>query len=213
MQRWPNGLRPEWQWALGAALLGLLSAEPLRDLLEARMWSHMTVQIPAIALAGWLLAAQLARPLAPWLGRFDRGGLSSAIVLMLVSAYWMVPRALDLVLDSALLELGKFVSLGLAGFLLRCAWPRMAAGIKLFVVANLVWMLWAAGLIMLMAESRLCNAYLFGDQMLTGKLCLMWGAVVMWLASSLILGRSITPSGVWRWLLNSPSEASSADKR
>lgn len=81
------------------------------------------------------------------------------------------------------------------------------------VVANLVWMLWAAGLIMLMAESRLCNAYLFGDQMLTGKLCLMWGAVVMWLASSLILGRSITPSGVWRWLLNSPSEASSADKR
>lgn len=202
MSAWRRLSAPPWQWALGFAMLGLLASEPARTLLEARMWSHMTVQIPAIAVAAWLLAASLARPIAPLLGRVDRGGLSTAIVLMAVSAYWMVPRALDLVLDSAVMEVGKFVSLCLAGALLRCSWGRMASGVKLFVLATLVWMLWAVGVIMLMAESRLCNAYLFEDQILTGQLCLIWGAVVLLLGSSVIIGRPITPSLAWRWLIS-----------
>jgi hypothetical protein len=176
------------------------------------MWSHMTVQIPAIVLAAWLLAAAWAHPLSRLLAWVDRAGLSTAVVLMLVSAYWMIPRALDLVLESATLEWAKFLSLGLAGVLLRCSWRRMASGIKLFVVANLVWMLWAAGLIMLMAESRLCNAYLFGDQMLTGRLCLAWGLVVLLLGNSLIVNRPITPRLLWRWLTK-PTRTPQSEQR
>lgn len=169
----------EVQWALAAGLLGILGAPAMREKLESAMSTHMGLQIPLIVIAGWLLAAGCRPFFRNLLARFDHQGIASCAYLLGVSAYWMIPRALDQVLLSDAVAWGKFISLVLAGIVLRVRWTAMPATLRLFVVSNLVWMLWAAGVIFMLAEVRLCNAYLLDDQLRAGQLCILWGIGIL----------------------------------
>lgn len=147
---------------VGAALL-------LRGPLESSMALHMALQLPMIAIGGTLaaIAAGTALP-ARWLARFDAHGLAGLTWLLLASAYWMVPRALEQALSMPLAETGKFASLFLLGFLLPGALTRAATVIQLFFLGNFCAMMAIAGMLYQDMPQRLCNAYSLADQVVTG---------------------------------------------
>lgn len=150
---------------LGIALLA--AAWLLRGTLEASMVLHMLVQLPAIALAGALLAP--GTQLRHW-RRADAYGLASFTLLLIVSAYWMIPRALELSLTQPPAEAGKFASLLLLGAVLPDAMRRANAVIQLFFIGNFCWMSAIAGIQYQNMPQRLCNAYALDEQVLAGAL-------------------------------------------
>lgn len=134
--------------------------------LESRMYSHMLIQLPLLVLAGWLVNGFV--PLEAPVAKIDQYGILGMTMLLLVSAYWMVPRALELSLTSAWFEDGKIASLFSLGLILpgslkRCPWVA-----QLFFLGNFGAMMAIAGIQYQDLPQRLCNAYLLDDQNLTG---------------------------------------------
>ncbi|XLZ71883.1 hypothetical protein ABT364_07905 [Massilia sp. SR12] len=121
-----------------------------------------------VCLRGALAWAGCARAGGGGLGRWDAHGLAGLTWLLLASAYWMVPRALEQALTLPLAELGKFASLFLAGFLLPAALARAAAAVQLFFLGNFCAMMAIAGMLYQDMPQRLCNAYTLDDQVITG---------------------------------------------
>ena len=172
--------------ALGVALAGLLAVPPFRAALESSMVTHMLLQIPLLALAGWMLAGPLQAGLEAHLQRLDRSGVALALVALFASSYWMLPRALDAALASPWAELSKFLTLPLlVGVPARLCARRLSSLAAGFIVANLLSMWAAAGWMYRGFPARLCNYYLIDEQFLAGTL-LVWLSValaVIWLAS------------------------------
>lgn len=152
---------------LGVGALCLLASALAHRSLEGAMLSHMLLELPAIAVAGWLLCGS-----APWLQRlapFDAHGLSVLSAALFASAYWMIPRALELSLTSSLSELLKFASLFALGAALPGAIKRANAIIQLFFIGNFCAMTAIVGLLYQDQPRQLCNAYLIDDQSSTGS--------------------------------------------
>jgi hypothetical protein len=119
------------------------------------------------ALAG-IAFARNAPKLAGAMARWDAHGMAGLAWLLLASAYWMVPRALEQSLTMPLAEAGKFASLFLLGFLLPGALSRAATVIQLFFLGNFCAMMAIAGMLYQDMPQRLCNAYSLDDQVVTG---------------------------------------------
>lgn len=153
-------------WVGAVVLVG--AAWLLRGPLEASMALHMALQLPMIVVGGALAGSQLAAGGRTLMARWDAHGLAGLAWLLLASAYWMVPRALEQALTLPLAELGKFASLFLAGLLLPGALARAAAVIQLFFLGNFCAMMAIAGLLYQDMPQRLCNAYTLDDQVITG---------------------------------------------
>ena len=149
-----------------AGLACMLLAFGARGWLESIMFTHMLVQLPLLFSAGWLLSGQVCWPHR--LTVLDRYGLTSLAALLFISAYWMIPRALEQSLQSPLAEAGKFASFVLAGLMLPSALRRARLVIQLFYLGNFCWMTAIAGIQYQNMPQRLCNAYLLGDQSATG---------------------------------------------
>jgi hypothetical protein len=154
----------------GAVLIA--AALVLRTPLEASMALHMLLQLPMIAIGGALLGHALrtarASRAANALARIDAYGMTGLTWLLFTSAYWMIPRALELSLTLPWAEAGKFASVALMGALLPGALARANAVIQLFFLGNLCWMMAIAGIQYQEMPQRLCNAYALNDQIITG---------------------------------------------
>ena len=117
--------RQTFAWA-GMGILVALAVPSSRAMLEASMATHMLVQIPLAAAAGALLAPSLPLRLRELLGRWNDYGIPGTVLALGISAYWMIPRALDAALASAAVEAMKFVSLPLlVGLPLALSWRRL----------------------------------------------------------------------------------------
>jgi hypothetical protein len=147
-----------------AGLACLLLAALPREWLEASMLRHMLLQLPLLVAAGWLLSAR--RPLD--IAAFDQHGVSGLTALLFVSAYWMIPRALEHSINSPLAEAAKFASLLALGALLPGSLKRANWIVQLFFLGNFSWMMAIAGIQYQSMPQRLCNAYLLDDQIATG---------------------------------------------
>jgi hypothetical protein len=151
-----------------AAVIGLacllLAALP-RHWLEASMLRHMLLQLPLLLAAGWMLSA--GRPQRRW-SRVDQHGLTGLVALLFISAYWMIPRALEHSINSPLAEAAKFASLLMLGAALPGSLRRANWIVQLFFLGNLGWMMAVAGIQYQNLPQRLCNAYLLDDQIATG---------------------------------------------
>lgn len=166
-----------WLWLL-------LATPPLRAWAESGMALHMLVQLPLLALAGyvaggaWLRAQPggIAARSLRFAQSFNAGGITGLIVASFVMLLWMLPRFLDLARLDFTVDALKFVSVPLAGLAVALSWPRLPviarAVVHLEVVATLLRFGWGY----LAAEERLCLAYLADDQQLTGSLLLWLGA-------------------------------------
>lgn len=167
--------------AIAAALscLALLAfALVFRPWLERSMALHMLLQIPALACAGSLAALATSR--MPWrdngltgawlryVRTYDDHGITGLVVFLLVTAYWMIPKALEHALIGTAAEAGKFLSLFLAGLILPASLTRANKIIQLFFLGNFAPMMAIAGLLYQDAPQRLCNYYLRDDQVIAG---------------------------------------------
>lgn len=145
----------------------LLLVPPLRHLLEASMALHMLVEFPLLLAMGWA-AASLGPRAANVDSRWDAEGLSSALLVLVTTAFWMLPVALDLALLSPWIALAKALNWLAAGAVLARALQRWRRELRLFVLFNLAWMMATAGLLYREAESRLCVNYLADQQWWAG---------------------------------------------
>ena len=155
---------------VGLCLLGVLALPWLRQVLESTMTGHMLVQIPLLVLVGILmggcLPASVRRGLSPW----NRYGLTALLLAVFTLAYWMLPRSLDLALESELAELAKFISLPLlAGLPLRLSWTALGSIGRGVVWSQLVAKLAVMGWLYLEAPVRVCTRYLVSDQEQVGR--------------------------------------------
>jgi hypothetical protein len=173
----------------GLTLLAVASSlPPLSTLLMRFMLTQMLVQIPLIFLAAASWSVHIRLPTETrwihWNAQGAPGLLFSAIVL----AFWMTPIALDRAAVDSLWEAGKVASVVAAGISAGISW-RLGSGVAhAFYVGNMVWMTVTAGMLYQEATERLCNAYLWDDQAITGQalvgvsvvLGVTWIARIQW---------------------------------
>jgi hypothetical protein len=180
--------------ALAATVLvgiAMLARSPL----EARMTSHMFVQLPMLLVAGVLLVR-------PRLGGAVATDLLAAVAgLVLASGIvttWMIPRALDLAVEHTLVDAAKAGSLLLAGAAGAWAWHRAPAMVRVFALGNMAWMTATTGLLYLDAPVRVCTSYGRDDQRQTGialvAFTVLAGAVGLWRVPERSVPSERTPS-------------------
>jgi hypothetical protein len=164
------------------ALFGLAIAIVQREMLTALMSLHMLVQIPLLLLAGVFLELACRTLLGgSWL-RNDYG-IAGLLLVSLVTAGWMIPKALDDALVDWRVAALKYAGLPVCGWILAASWRRAPGAVRLFFLGNFCWMSAIVGLVYLDQPLRLCNAYLQDDQYWAGRglialavaLPLLWG--------------------------------------
>ncbi|HDP89238.1 MAG TPA: hypothetical protein ENN42_04670 [Thioalkalivibrio sp.] len=158
----------------GLTLLVILAPPWMRTLLEAGMAGHMLLQIPLLVLAGILLAGFLPAQWRQRIAAYNRHGLSGLLLALLTLAYWMLPRSLDLALESGWAELLKFATLPLlAGLPLALSWRPLGMIGRGVVWSELVAKLAVLGWLYLEAPVRVCTRYLVADQEQVGRALLV----------------------------------------
>jgi hypothetical protein len=181
----------------GIALAGL--AVVYRQVLEATMARHMLLQIPMLIAAGALVAFGMPRMNAAaffsGLRGCDENGITGLFAFMLVTAYWMIPKALDSAAVSLVTDTAKFMSLLLAGLLLPGSLSRANTILQLFFIGNFASMTAIAGMLYQDAPRRLCNLYLIDDQMIAGTalVTLAVAIALLWCVRQFITAARIRP--------------------
>jgi len=133
------------------------------------MFTQMLVQIPLIFLAAACWSVRIRwSPDARWI-RWNAQGAPGLLFSAIVLAYWMTPIALDGAAADSLCETLKIASVAAAGISASISW-RLGSGVAhAFYVGNMVWMTITAGMLYQESTERLCNAYLWDDQAVTGQ--------------------------------------------
>ncbi len=145
------------------------SIAPLNGILTGAMLTHMLVQIPFIFACGAMWGASIRwRANAPWLS-WNIQGVPGLLLSAFVLTYWMTPIALDHATADGVWNLAKIVSLSLAGVAAGISWRLGSVVTQLFYAGNMLWMMITAGILYQDADQRLCNAYLWDDQVKTGQ--------------------------------------------
>ncbi|MQA18245.1 hypothetical protein [Rugamonas rivuli] len=181
--------------AIGLACLAL-AALP-RHWLEASMLRHMLLQLPLLVAAGWMPARRRSGANPGALARYDEHGVCGLTALLFITAYWMIPRALEQSINTPWAEVAKFISLIALGAILPGSLKRANWIVQLFFLGNFSWMMAIAGIQYQDMPQRLCNAYLLDDQAWTG---------------AALVAASVAIAIAWCWRLapafsNNPSKA------
>lgn len=161
-------MKPALRLTATSAAAGAAMLPPLRAWLEADMARHMLLQLPLLLLAGALLALSLSAGARRRLAAWNAHGLSGLLLCLLVSAFWMIPRALDAALFSPWVAAAKFGTLIAAGAALPLSWRPAGPVVQAFFIGNWAWMSATAGLLYQDSTARLCNAYLLEQQAAAG---------------------------------------------
>ena len=181
---------------VGVTLLALASAlPPLGPWLMRLMLTQMLVQIPLIFLAGVFWSARIACSAGTSWARWNAQGAPGLLFSALVLAFWMTPIALDDAASDSLWEAAKIASVLAAGISAGISW-RLGSGVAhAFYVGNMVWMTITAGMLYQESTQRLCNAYLWDDQAITGRTLVGASLVlaVMWVLDAAGLSSGVHP--------------------
>ncbi len=174
-------------------VVAALALPPAREWLEATMLRHMLVQLPLIALCGFVLGRALldlrvdrggGRVVAA-LQRCNRYGATGLIAASFAMLLWMLPRALDAARLDPGVDALKFASIFvLAGIAVAWSWPQCPALLRAVVHVEVVATLIRFGWAYLAADERLCASYLLEDQRSLGAalvvLGILWAAAAAW---------------------------------
>lgn len=156
--------------AVVGAVAVAMSVAPLRSVIEQSMLWHMVVQMPLLALAGWLAMAAASAPQGRGrLSAWNRYGLTGFIAALMVFAYWMLPLTIDRAVVLPAVDVMKLVSLLAAGALLRHSFDRAPMVLQLFFVGSAVPMAIWLGVYFASTDLRLCNAYSLQSQIDAGR--------------------------------------------
>lgn len=166
---------------VGLTLFLILAIPGARSMMESDMALHMLLQFPLILLAGWLLAQGLPEQTKAGLRKWNHAGIAGLLAASMVLMFWMIPRALDMVLADSAMEFWKFLTLLLAGAALELSWHSAGMIVRGFFLGNVLPMMMVVGWLYIEAPVRICNAYLTNDQLRTGS-----GLLVLAIAGSLV---------------------------
>lgn len=161
---------------VAGGLYVLLALPPVSRQMEAGMAGHMAVQIPLLALCGFLAFAAVPPAVRRGLAAWDPYGLAGLVLALFAMALWMLPRSLDGALTHPLVEAAKFVTVPLLwGLPLAWAWSRLGLVGRGFVAGHLVALAWVLGWFYCNAPARLCSNYLLDQQLDLGRAMLALG--------------------------------------
>jgi len=146
-----------------------------RGWLEATMPRHMLIELPLLFAIGWL-TARSSRSDETHL-RWNANSLPALFAAMLITAFWMLPVALDLAVLDARVGMGKALSMLVAGALTGAVWRSAGLVMQAFFIFNWTWMTLTAGLLYQDAPQQLCSVYLSDQQPAAGR-----GMVILSLA-------------------------------
>jgi hypothetical protein len=164
------------------ALLPLaLFIGPVRAFLERDMALHMLVEFPLLVAGGAAASRWIPAAIARAVGQCDWKGIATLLAFTLVSAFWMIPAALDAALLVPEVGAAKYASWWLVGLALPSALRAAPPALVLFFAGNVVWMSATAGLLYADAPQRLCLSYMEASQRHAGAGLLAY-AVAMTLA-------------------------------
>jgi hypothetical protein len=173
--------------AAGSALI-VASVLPFsRTWLEATLVGHVLVQMPLLALSGWLFGAAFSPQFDKVMGPWNRCGVPGLVLVIFTAAFWMLPRSVDSALQYTGYEVLKFLSLPTAGAAFAASFPRTHPLLGGVLKANLISMLGVLAWVYTAAPVRLCASYLGSDQkmlgmgmaVLAGVLSISWGIALL----------------------------------
>lgn len=160
----------------GLVLWGALLVPVLRHALEATMLRQMLVQLPLLAVAGWLAAACLPGTVTRSVARWDKSGISGLLLASLTSVVWMLPRAMDAALTDPMVTWAKLLTVPLLiGVPVALSWPRAGFVVRGVVLAEVIATALRLGWLYLISPTRLCGNYLLDDQQRLGRTLLVIG--------------------------------------
>ena len=200
-----------------------LALPQFRDLLEGQLATHVLVQMPLLVFAGWhcgqVYSRSLERPMQYW----NAGGVPGLLLVMFVLLFWMLPRSVDGAAAQVGFEIGKFISLPLAGGVLALSFPRAPILIRGAIKANVVSMCVVLAWLYSVAPIRLCTSYLASEQLQLGRafalcaamLSIVWGASLLFELG--VRGRLLVPprtaNAIWCGLRRRQSPYSSSPQK
>jgi Protein of unknown function (DUF1404) len=174
-------MRIDWRITSPGVLLAAISFA--RPWLEATMARHMVIELPLLFALGWLAAhaagPRLARTLTPW----NVSGVPAFLAALLVTAFWMLPVALDMAVLDIRVGLVKVVSMVVAGAVTGASWRNAGLIMQAFLTLNWAWMTLTVGLLYQDAPQQLCSVYLSDQQSAAGAgmVALSLAALIGWL--------------------------------
>ena len=164
----------------GAILWAILTIPWMRRALESAMTLQMLVQIPLLALAGWLLAQGTPRVVDRSGSRWNHRGISGLLLASLTGMVWMLPLSMDAALDDPVVTIAKFLSVPLLiGTPIALSWPRAGFVVRGVVLVELIATMLRLGWLYLISPVRLCSNYLLDDQQRVGRILLVIGFVIL----------------------------------
>ena len=187
------------------ALIVLIASPPARNFLEASMVRHMLLQYPLLILCGaglarGLLAAPAVRAPArqPPRSNWNAHGITGLFGTALTLAVLMIPRVLDLALLHPWVACAKMAALVACGAAIYRSWRPAGWLVQGFFLGQVLPMMAVVGSLYETSPTRVCNAYLLGDQMLLGQwltwlaaaIALVWGAVLV----QFLVQKSVAPA-------------------
>jgi hypothetical protein len=176
-----------------------------RHWLEATLAGHVLVQMPLLALSGWLFGSALGPKFGPVVERWNRFGLAGFTLAIFTILFWMVPRSIDSAVAYPGCEMFKFVSMPCAGAALALSFPRMHPVLAGALKANLVSMAAVLAWVYTVAPVRLCNSYLAGDQKMLGTgMAVLVGVLVIRWGGRLVFGGNAVKFHVAPWSPSNP---------
>jgi hypothetical protein len=151
------------------ALAVIAVVPPLGSWLMQSMLTQMLVQIPLIFFAAAIWGSRRQPVYGPVWQRWNAQGVPGLLGATFCLACWMTPIALDHAAADPAWNAAKVVSLVAGGWIAGISW-RCASNItRIFYLGNMVWMSITVGMLYQESNQRLCNAYLWDDQAVTGQ--------------------------------------------
>ncbi|MEH7235495.1 hypothetical protein [Bacillus sp. JJ1562] len=164
---------------IGILLLLFVSFPYVRALLEESMVGTMFIQYPLLVVGGYFLAKGFRRKWRNFFLYFNENGIAGIIIILSVTGFWMLPRAMDAALNEPYMEVAKYISLPFfVGVFLYYSWQLLGPISKSFIWANLISKIFVMSWLYLVSPARLCNNYLVSSQQQLGKALFILGFAI-----------------------------------
>lgn len=134
---------------------------------EKSLATHMLVTIPLLIYIGALIGYTF--PCQKFNRTWNKNGVNGMLIAAFTMLFWMLPKTLDLSLDTSIYASAKYITLPfLCGTMLTWSWKRCSFLAKNFFQFEFLATIFRFSWLYLTSKSRLCVNYLYDEQQYVG---------------------------------------------